>query len=169
MQKAHLQYLTSRPFGDPSAVFRRTLCIQFIHINNNILQIQKKFVLLQNEKDTIMCTYSISVDDAVLERVKPALPDDKSVEAWMQSQIDILLLQLADSLSGKPKSEDNIDSYAQHIARIRRLLTTQSDPMTSKMGMPDIVLSLLGAGTPVADNDLNARAAYNTYLEEKYQ
>ena len=34
---------------------------------------------------------------------------------------------------------------------------------------PDIVLSLLGAGEPVADNDLNARKAYNEYLEEKYQ
>jgi hypothetical protein len=35
--------------------------------------------------------------------------------------------------------------------------------------VPDIVLSLLGAGEPVADNDLNARKAYNEYLEEKYQ
>ena len=33
---------------------------------------------------------------------------------------------------------------------------------------PDIVLSLLGAGTPVSDDDLNARKAYNEYLEEKY-
>ena len=35
--------------------------------------------------------------------------------------------------------------------------------------IPDIVLSLLGAGEPVADDDLNARKAYNEYLEEKYQ
>jgi hypothetical protein len=35
--------------------------------------------------------------------------------------------------------------------------------------VPDIVLSLLGAGEPVADDDLNARKAYNDYLEEKYQ
>jgi len=35
--------------------------------------------------------------------------------------------------------------------------------------VPDIVLSLLGAGKPVADDDLNARKAYNDYLEEKYQ
>ena len=35
--------------------------------------------------------------------------------------------------------------------------------------VPDVVLSLLGAGEPVADDDLNARKAYNEYLEEKYQ
>ena len=35
--------------------------------------------------------------------------------------------------------------------------------------VPDIVLSLLGAGEPVADDDLNGRKAYNQYLEEKYK
>ena len=124
---------------------------------------------MQIEKTHIMCTYSISVDDAVIERVKPALPDNKAVEAWMQSQMDILLLQLADSLSGKPKNDDSLDSYANRIARIRKSFSTQSTPQTSKTGMPDIVFSLLGAGAPVADNDLNAREAYHTYLEEKYQ
>ena len=33
--------------------------------------------------------------------------------------------------------------------------------------VPDIVLSLLGAGIPVADDDLNGRKAYYQYLEEK--
>ncbi len=39
----------------------------------------------------------------------------------------------------------------------------------AKEEIPDIVLSLLGAGTPVAADDLNARKAYNEYLEEKYK
>ena len=34
---------------------------------------------------------------------------------------------------------------------------------------PDIVLSLLGAGESVADYDLNARDAYQQFLEEKYK
>ena len=38
----------------------------------------------------------------------------------------------------------------------------------SEQSVPDVVLSLLGAGTPIADDDLNAREAYNNYLEEKY-
>ena len=38
--------------------------------------------------------------------------------------------------------------------------------MTTKEEIPDIVLSLLGAGAPVADDDLNARKAYSEYLAE---
>lgn len=113
-----------------------------------------------------MCTYSISVEDSILEKVKSALPDDKAVEAWMQSQIDILLLRLADRLSHKPQSEDGMDSSVQRISRIHELHTSQSVPMTNKTGMPDIVFSLLGAGAPIADNDLNAREAYYSYLKE---
>ena len=39
----------------------------------------------------------------------------------------------------------------------------------SEQSVPDVVLSLLGAGTPIADDDLNARETYNNYLEEKYK
>ena len=35
--------------------------------------------------------------------------------------------------------------------------------------VPDIVLSLLGAGSPVAKDDLNGREAYRQYIEEKYR
>ena len=35
--------------------------------------------------------------------------------------------------------------------------------------VPDIVLSLLGAGDAVGDDDLNAREAYYQYLDEKYK
>lgn len=35
--------------------------------------------------------------------------------------------------------------------------------------VPDVVLSLLGAGTPVDEDDLNGRKAYHEYLEEKYK
>lgn len=39
----------------------------------------------------------------------------------------------------------------------------------TEQSAPDVVLSLLGAGEPVADNDINAREAYQQYLEEKYK
>lgn len=35
--------------------------------------------------------------------------------------------------------------------------------------IPDIVLSLLGAGEPVGDDDLNGRKAYYEHLKEKYK
>lgn len=38
-----------------------------------------------------------------------------------------------------------------------------------KQEIPDIVQSLLGASTPVAEDDLNGKEAYHQYLEEKYR
>ena len=43
-----------------------------------------------------------------------------------------------------------------------------SSKKTTEQAVPDVVLSLLGAGESVADEDLNAREAYYDYLEEKY-
>ena len=40
---------------------------------------------------------------------------------------------------------------------------------TTEQSVPDIVLSLLGAGEPLAEDDLNGREAYHLYLEEKYK
>ena len=53
------------------------------------------------------------------------------------------------------------DAYAIMHAPTRRTAANEA--------VPDIVLSLLGAGEPVADDDLNAREAHNRYLEEKYK
>ena len=39
----------------------------------------------------------------------------------------------------------------------------------SEEAIPDIVLSLLGAGDAVAEDDLNGREAYHNYLEGKYR
>ena len=35
--------------------------------------------------------------------------------------------------------------------------------------VPDVVMSLLGAGLPLPDTDLNGREAYYEHLEEKHQ
>lgn len=40
---------------------------------------------------------------------------------------------------------------------------------TAEQPIPDVVLSLLGAGAPIDDDDLNGRKAYSQYLEEKYK
>ena len=49
------------------------------------------------------------------------------------------------------------------------LLRVTRKKKTGTEDIPDIVLSLLGAGEIVEDDDLNARKAFYTYLEEKYQ
>ena len=40
---------------------------------------------------------------------------------------------------------------------------------TDDQEVPDSVLSLLGAGEPVDEDDINARKAYYQHLEEKYK
>jgi len=74
----------------------------------------------------------------------------------------------------------SIYSQAQQVAQTRglsidkvvenflRAFISRSKTATEQE-IPDIVMSLVGAGSPVADDDLNARQAYNEYLEEKYK
>lgn len=50
---------------------------------------------------------------------------------------------------------------------LERLINNQDT--TAQQEVPDVVLSLLGAGQPVAKDDLNGRDAYYQYMEEKYQ
>lgn len=64
-----------------------------------------------------MCTYSISVDDNVLEKVRTVLPNNEAVETWMQSQMDILLQQLAESLTDKTKTQASLSSRLRGIAQ----------------------------------------------------
>ncbi|MBQ9522707.1 MAG: hypothetical protein IJR74_02675 [Paludibacteraceae bacterium] len=45
----------------------------------------------------------------------------------------------------------------------------KSEKVATEEAVPDVVLSLLGAGSSVAEDDLNAREAYYQYLEEKYK
>jgi hypothetical protein len=55
--------------------------------------LQPQNVIIQNV--IIMCTYNISVDDALMERVRPAFADNAAIGRWMQAQIETLLLQMA--------------------------------------------------------------------------
>lgn len=59
----------------------------------------------------------------------------------------------------------NITSVIENF--LRRFIGHQKE--TTEQAVPDIVLSLLGAGESVAEDDLNAREAYQQYLEEKYK
>lgn len=49
------------------------------------------------------------------------------------------------------------------------LLQLTQKEQTAEQEIPDIVLSLLGAGEPVEQDDLNGRKAYNEHLKRKYK
>ena len=54
-----------------------------------------------------------------------------------------------------------IENFLVRFAQVNKAETEQA--------IPDVVLSLLGAGEPVADEDLNGREAYYKHLEKKYR
>jgi (2Fe-2S) ferredoxin len=67
------------------------------------------------------------------------------------------------TLYARRKGIDLATMIEDYLSRIVRKKKMKSEDI------PDIVQSLLGAGEPVADDDLNAREAYYKYLEEKYR
>ena len=42
-----------------------------------------------------MCTYNITVNDALIERARPAIGADTDISQWMQRQMEALLIRLA--------------------------------------------------------------------------
>ena len=104
-----------------------------------------------------MCTYSITVNDTLIERARPAIGADTDIGQWMQRQMEALLIRLARAPQHETKQ------YAPDQEAILAM------PKQNHIDVPDVVLSLLGAGEPVTDHDLNAREAYHQYLMEKYQ
>ena len=91
-----------------------------------------------------MCSYNITLNDALVEKVRPSFSDDKALTLWLQKLLEECLLNY----------------YVQQ--ELRR------DPSTDGQATPDVVLNLLGAGMPLADDDLNGRKAYYQHIEEKH-
>ena len=56
-------------------------------------------------------------------------------------------------------SLEMMESVSQYVKRLRRR-AHPTHQVAANETVPDIVLSLLGAGEPVAEDDLNAREAY---------
>lgn len=56
-----------------------------------------------------------------------------------------------------------VEAYLKQVAgEINAKKATQEQ-------VPDVVMSLLGAGTPIAEDDLNGRKAYAEYINEKHR
>ena len=63
-----------------------------------------------------MCTYSISISDAVIEDVRPAFADDDALSRWLQQQMELLLIQYATSLKRKDAEGKSLSSRLRGIA-----------------------------------------------------
>lgn len=75
----------------------------------------------------------------------------------------VQVLKNMDTLNRLPWAAQN--AVFQRLEEIAEVSATSS----SEQVVPDVVQSLLGAGDPISDEDLNARKAYQQYLEGKYK
>ena len=81
-----------------------------------------------------------------------------------QISLDKMIVDKASAYAAQ-KGEDLSLIIEQFLLR----LIQQDTPKVEGEEVPDIVLSLLGAGSSVSENDLNGRETYHKYIEEKYK
>lgn len=81
-----------------------------------------------------------------------------------QISLDKMIVDKASAYAAQ-KGED----LSLIIERFLLRLIQQDTPKVKEDKVPDIVLSLLGAGSSVAEDDLNGREVYHKYIEEKYK
>ena len=71
---------------------------------------------MQIEKVIVMCTYSISINDSVMENVRPAFPDEESLSRWMQQQMELLMIRYAASLDRPTANPQKLSQRLRGIA-----------------------------------------------------
>lgn len=54
-------------------------------------------------------------------------------------------------------------------AYLRQVVSQINAKKTHEEEVPDVVMSLLGAGSPIADDDINGRKAYAEHINEKHR
>jgi len=42
-----------------------------------------------------MCRYNISIDDAVMEKVRPRFRNEQAIQKWLEQQVQIIVSQFA--------------------------------------------------------------------------
>ena len=68
-----------------------------------------------------MCTYSISVNDTLMEDIRPAFPNEDAVGQWLQSQVDLLLMDFA------RRQKQNTPGQMTLSQRLRGIATASID------------------------------------------
>lgn len=64
-----------------------------------------------------MCTYKITIDDTLLNQVRTAFTDEAEINSWMQTQLEILLLQIAKRMKNEKNNKESITESLRGIAK----------------------------------------------------
>lgn len=61
-----------------------------------------------------MCTYNISISDALIEQARPSIGDDAEMKKWMQQQMELLLVQFVAS----KRNQTFDDAYMSNLINL---------------------------------------------------
>ena len=68
----------------------------------------------QTKNLKIMCRFNISIDDSVMEAIRPSITAGMDENAWVQHQVNLLFRQIADSNQEKAFDEE----YMSRLIRL---------------------------------------------------
>lgn len=63
-----------------------------------------------------MCTYNLSINDSVMESIRPAFASEEALSRWMQEQMEQLMLQYVANLKSKESGKASLSSRLRGIA-----------------------------------------------------
>ena len=69
-----------------------------------------------------MCTYNISLNDALVEKARPAFADDKALQRWLQEQVSAILEHFIN---------EQTETESAQKAMVRESLTTAFNELHS--------------------------------------
>lgn len=77
-----------------------------------------------------MCSYNITLNDSLIEKVRPSFADDKALECWLQQQMEEFLLNLyLQQMAGKKEAQSAVTPPCQYTEEeaIQRILKATAD------------------------------------------
>lgn len=57
-----------------------------------------------------MCSYNITLNDALVEKVRPSFADNEALEQWLQQQMETVLLAYYELLEKRAKARETIEA-----------------------------------------------------------
>ncbi|MBR0178380.1 MAG: hypothetical protein IJQ11_13255 [Bacteroidales bacterium] len=60
-----------------------------------------------------MCSYNITLNDALVEEVRPAFPNDDALRQWLQQQIESMLLEMKAQAEKRAVAKKAIEAMRQ--------------------------------------------------------
>lgn len=71
--------------------------------------------------DNIMCTFNITIDDSLLERVRPAFASDDALRLWVTDRVKAMLQNYSETLPAIPCSYAEEEAYSIVKNRLQKL------------------------------------------------